>query len=86
MTYIQIGFGNLVNGDKVIAIVRPDAAPVKRLMTKAKEDGKSIDATQGRKTKSVLFMEDGSIVLSALLPETIHSREDRKAENVDSIQ
>lgn len=86
MTYIQIGFGNLVNGDRVIAIVRPDAAPIKRLMTKAKEDGKSIDATQGRKTKSVLFMEDGSVVLSALLPETIHSRGDRKAENVDSIQ
>ena len=71
---IHIGFGNIVNTDKIIAIVSPDSAPVKRLVQKAKEDGTVIDATQGRKTKSVLVMEDSRIVLSALLPETIAGR------------
>lgn len=71
---IHIGFGNIVNTSKIIAIVSPDSAPVKRLVQKAKESGTVIDATQGRKTKSVLVMESSQIVLSALLPETISGR------------
>ena len=71
---IHIGFGNIVNAGKIIAVVSPDSAPVKRLVQKAKEEGTAIDATQGRKTKSVLVMEDSRIVLSALLPETIAGR------------
>ncbi len=71
---IHVGFGNIVNTEKIIAIVSPDAAPVKRLVQKAKETGMAIDATQGRKTKSVLVMENGQVVLSALLPETIAGR------------
>ena len=71
---IHIGFGNIVNTSKIIAIVSPDSAPVKRLVQKAKETGDAIDATQGRKTKSVLVMENSQIVLSALLPETIAAR------------
>ena len=71
---INIGFGNVVNTGKIIAIVNPDSAPIKRLVQKAKETGMAIDATQGRKTKSVLVMEDSQIVLSALLPETIAGR------------
>ena len=71
---IHIGFGNIVNAGKIIAIVSPDSAPVKRLVQKAKESGTVIDATQGRKTKSVLVMESSQIVLSALLPETIAGR------------
>lgn len=71
---IHIGYGNIVNIEKILAIVGPDAAPVKRLVQKAKEDGTAIDATCGRKTKSVIVMENGSIVLSALLPETIMGR------------
>lgn len=71
---IHIGFGNIVNAAKIIAIVSPDSAPVKRLVQKAKEDGTAIDATQGRKTKSVLIMENSRVVLSALLPETIATR------------
>ena len=63
-----------MNTDKIIAIVSPDAAPVKRLVQKAKETGMAIDATQGRKTKSVLVMENSQVVLSALLPETIAGR------------
>jgi len=71
---IHIGFGNTVNAQKIIAIVHPESAPIKRLVQKAKEDGKAIDATQGRKTKAVLVMENTQIILSALLPETIVNR------------
>ena len=71
---IHIGFGNIVNTEKIVAIVSPDAAPVKRLVQNAKENGTAIDATQGRRTKAVLVMENNQIVLSALLPETIASR------------
>ncbi|NLL80207.1 MAG: DUF370 domain-containing protein [Clostridiales bacterium] len=71
---IHIGFGNIVNTEKIIAIVSPDSAPVKRMVQRAKENGTSIDATQGRKTKAVLVMENNQVVLSALLPETIVNR------------
>lgn len=71
---IHIGFGNIVNTNKIIAIVSPDSAPIKRMVQNAKEQGTAIDATQGRKTKSVLVMENGRVVLSALLPETISGR------------
>ena len=71
---IHIGFGNIVNAGKLVAIVSPDSAPVKRMVQKAKEEGTVIDATQGRKTKAVLVMENSQTVLSALLPETIAQR------------
>ena len=71
---IHIGFGNVVNTGKIIAIVSPDSAPIKGMVQKAKEEGMAIDATQGRKTKAVLVMENSQIVLSALLPETISNR------------
>lgn len=74
---IHIGYGNIVNADKIISIVSPDAAPIKRMIQKAREDGTGVDATQGRKTKSVIVMENGMIVLSALLPETIGQRADQ---------
>lgn len=71
---IHIGFGNIVNTAKIIAIVSPESAPIKRLVQNAREAGLAIDATQGRKTKSVLVMENSQVVLSALLPETISGR------------
>lgn len=71
---IHIGFGNIVNTAKIIAIVSPDSAPIKRLVQSAREKGLAIDATQGRKTKSVLVMENSQIVLSALLPDTLAGR------------
>ena len=71
---IHIGFGNIVNAGKIIAIASPQSAPVKRLVQKARESGDAIDATQGRKTKAVLVMENSQLVLSALLPETIALR------------
>lgn len=83
---IHIGFGNMVNTEKIIAIVSPDAAPIKRMVQKAKENGTAIDATQGRKTKSVLVMENSQVVLSALLPETIAGRAQGSAENTENIE
>lgn len=71
---IHVGFGNIVNAGKIIAIVNPDSAPVRRLVAQAKNDGRTVDATQGRKTKSVIVMENDRIVLSALMPETIRGR------------
>ena len=67
---IHIVFGNIVNAGKIIAIVSPESAPVKRMVQRAREDGSAIDATQGRKTKAVLVMENSQLVLSALLRET----------------
>ncbi len=80
---IHIGFGNIVNTAKIIAIVSPDSAPIKRLVQNAKESGTAIDATQGRKTKSVLVMENSQVVLSALLPETIAGRARMVQEGVE---
>ena len=74
MQFINIGFGNVVNSDKVYRIVSPDAAPVKRLIQQAKDQGAAIDATCGRKTKAVLVLDNQTIVLSSLLPETIAAR------------
>lgn len=80
---IHIGFGNMVNISKIIAVVSPDSAPVKRMVQKAKELGIAIDATQGRKTKSVLVMENSQLVLSALLPETIAQRAQAEGRDED---
>lgn len=74
MRFVNIGFGNVVNSDKVYSIVSPDAAPVKRMIQNAKDTGAAIDGTCGRKTKAVLVMDNHSIVLSSLLPETIAAR------------
>ena len=71
---VNIGFGNLVNADKVLAVVSPDAAPVKRMVSRAREDGTLIDATQGRRTKAVLVLDEGSILLSALQTDTVFRR------------
>lgn len=71
---INIGFGNVVNTDKIVAVVCPDAAPVKRLVQNAKSLGSLVDATQGRKTKAVVVTEGDKVILSALQPETITRR------------
>ena len=71
--FINIGFGNIVNRDKIVAVVSPDAAPVKR-MQQGKEEKIVIDATQGRRTKAVLVTQEGFLVLSALQPDTIGKR------------
>ena len=77
---INIGFGNIVSANRVIAIVSPDAAPVKRMVQEARERGLLIDATCGRRTRAVLVTDSEHIVLSAVQPETIaHRLEAREA-------
>lgn len=71
MRTINIGFGNVVNGDRVVAVVSPEAAPIKRIVQLAKDDGSAIDATCGRKTRAVIICDSGHVVLSAQTPETI---------------
>ncbi len=71
---MNIGFGNAVNTDKVVAVVNPEAAPIKRMVQQAKEDGRVIDATQGRRTKAVVVTQEDHIILSALQPETLMKR------------
>lgn len=80
MKLINIGFGNLVSGDKVVAVVSPESAPIKRIVQDSKEKGTLIDATFGRKTKAVLITDCDSVVLSALLPETLAGRFNGKEE------
>lgn len=77
---INIGFGNIVNVDKIIGIISPEAAPVKRMVQAAKDNGTAIDATCGRRTRAVLVMDSGHLMLSALLPETIANRVNHKEE------
>lgn len=72
--FVNIGFGNIVQTDKIVSIVSPEAAPIKRRVQEAKDAGLAIDATCGRRTRAVLFVDGGYLVLSALLPETIVSR------------
>ena len=74
MQLINIGFGNIVSANRIIAIVSPESAPIKRIVQEAKDDGTVIDATYGRKTRAVLIMDSGHIVLSAIQPETVASR------------
>lgn len=71
---MNIGFGNMVNTDKIISIISPESAPIKRMITQAKDDKTLIDATQGRKTKSVIFTTNDKVILSALQPETLAGR------------
>lgn len=74
MRLINIGFGNLVSAGRLIAIVSPDSAPIKRMVQEARDRGVLIDATYGRRTRAVLMMDNDHLVLSALTPETVSNR------------
>lgn len=77
---INIGFGNIVSAGRVIAIVSPESAPIKRIIQEARDGGELIDATYGRKTRAVIVMDSGHVVLSAIQPETVAHRMDAKDE------
>ncbi|KXL51725.1 hypothetical protein CLNEO_28710 [Anaerotignum neopropionicum] len=72
--FLNIGYGNVVSANRVIAIVSPDSAPIKRIVQEGKEKGSLIDATYGRKTRCVIIMDDGHLVLSPNMPETVGGR------------
>ncbi len=74
MQLVNIGYGNMISSSRIIAIVSPDAAPVKRMIQNARDKGMLIDASCGRKTKSVIVTDSDHIVLSAVQPETVAHR------------
>lgn len=82
MKTLSIGLGNFVQEARVIAIISPESAPVKRMVRDAKDKGLVVDSTYGRPTRSVIVMDNGSIVLSSIQPETIINRNNKEvAEN-----
>lgn len=74
MKLINIGFGNMVSAGRLIAIVSPESAPIKRMVQEAREHGMLIDATYGRRTRAVLVMDNDHVILSAIQPETVAGR------------
>ncbi|MDE6887432.1 MAG: DUF370 domain-containing protein [Eubacterium sp.] len=71
---MNIGFGNVVNTSKILCIITPDSAPAKRQIQRAKEENRLIDATQGRRTRAVIFTDDQRLIISALQPDTLAGR------------
>ena len=80
MQLINIGYGNMVAAERVVAVVSPEAAPIRRMIQDARDDGRVIDATCGHKTKAVLIMDSENVVLSPLMPETIAGRMNTRKE------
>lgn len=74
MRLINIGFGNMVSADRLVAIVSPESAPIKRMIQEARESGRLIDATFGRRTRAVIITDSEHILLSAIQPETVANR------------
>ena len=74
MKLINIGFGNMVSAHRIIAIVSPESAPIKRIISDAREKSLLVDATYGRRTRAVIIADNGSIILSAIQPETVAGR------------
>lgn len=83
MKLVNIGFGNLVSAGKIVTIVSPDSAPIKRMIQEVREKGLLIDASFGRSTRAVIVMDSGNVILSALAPETIAARSEEKTEGVN---
>ncbi len=80
MRLLNIGFGNMVSLERLIAIVSPDSAPIKRIIQEARDRGMLIDASYGRRTRSVIIMDTDHVILSAILPETVAGRLEEKTE------
>ncbi len=74
MKLINIGFGNMVSAERLVAIVSPESAPIKRIIQDAKDRGSLIDATYGRRTRAVIIMDSEHVILSAVQPETVANR------------
>ena len=74
MKLIQIGFGNFISDERIVAVVSPDSAPIKRMIQEARDNTVLVDDTYGRKTHAVIVMDSGHVILSALSPETVGAR------------
>ena len=77
MQLLNIGYGNIVSANRIIAIVSPESAPIKRIVQEAKDSKMAVDATLGRRTRAVIIMDSGHVILSAVQPETVASRADK---------
>jgi regulator of extracellular matrix RemA (YlzA/DUF370 family) len=86
MKLLNIGFGSMVASGRVLAIVDPDSAPIKRVVQEARERGMLIDASYGRKTKAVVLMDTDHVILSAMTPETLAARWEDRQEPVEEDQ
>ena len=86
MQLINIGFGNTVSANRIVAIVSPESAPIKRIVQEAKDNKTAVDATYGRRTRAVIIMDSGHIILSAVQPETVASRFEKDDNNVQTEQ
>ena len=84
MQLVNIGFGNVVSANKIVSIVSPEAAPIKRLVQEAKDEKRAIDATCGRRTRAVLIMDSEHVIFSAVQPETIAARLDKDIAKEDN--
>ncbi len=84
MRLINVGYGNMVAVSRVIAVVSPEAAPIRRLIQDARDAGRVVDATCGHRTKAVLMMDSDHVVLSSLMPETIAGRMEPKGEGEEA--
>ena len=85
MKLINIGFGNMVSANRLVAIVSPESAPIKRIIQDARERGTLIDATDGRRTRAVIITDSDHVVLSAVQPETVANRlSDEEGEELES--
>ena len=85
MQLINIGFGNIVSADRIIAIVSPESAPIKRIIQEAKDNKKAVDATYGRRTRAVLIMDSGHVILSAVQPETVAGRVEKDVPTEENV-
>ena len=83
MKFINVGFGNMVAVDRVVALASPDSAPIKRLIQDSKDDGRAIDVTCGRRTRAVIITDSEHVILSAIQAETIANRLDNSDASVD---
>ena len=86
MQLVNIGFGNMISAERMVAIVSPESAPIKRIVQDSKERGVLIDATCGRKTRTVMIMESDHVVLSALQPETVANRFNNQGDQDDPAE
>jgi len=83
---INIGFGNILAANRIVAIISPDSAPVKRIIQEARERGSLIDATYGRRTRAVVITDSGHVVLSAVQPETVAHRTTAREGTEDAVE
>lgn len=86
MKLVNIGFGSMVSAQRVVAIISPESAPIKRLTQEAREQGSLIDASFGRKTQTVMIMDSGHVILSSLTPEVLSTRFEERKESQKEME